>query len=124
MFKKYLLALSLLSMSVYADDAAMQTEESGAVLKEAIEKAESHLEGLGNSEDVKEFLDLLKKFDLMNDARHQFSSALKKLIEDAVVVLTAMAESVHKVEKAKKALMGEVSDQIDGGKMSDQSGGE
>src|SRR3989338_11242004 len=108
MLKKYLLALSLLGMSVYAEDAATQTEESGAVLKEAITKAERHLEGLGDSEDVKEFLGLLKKFDLMNDARHQFSAALKKLIEDAVVVLTAMAESVHKVENIKKALGGDV----------------
>lgn len=106
MLKKYLVALSLLSMCVYADDATAQTEESGKVLKDAIEKAEQHLSNLGDSADIKEFLGLLKKFDSMNDARHQFSAALKKLIEDSVVVLAAMAESVHQVENIKKTLGG------------------
>lgn len=107
MLKKYLLVLSILSIYAYAEDAATQTEESGATLQEHIKANIEALQEQKQTDSIAMSVSALKKLALINDARNQFFTAQKMIMEELAGELKKIAEYISTLSKVEAAIKGE-----------------
>jgi hypothetical protein len=101
MFKKYLLALSLLVMPLTAAEA-----ESGLVLKQHINANIEAFKQLTPSESAQASINILEKLNALNDARNNFFTAQKIMMEALASELKKLAEHIATLSKVEAALGG------------------
>lgn len=91
--------------ALLAENAATQTEPNGGDIEKNIEIILKDLQGKDKSETITRLLKLAEQIKAMNDARHEFSEALKIILVNLMSELKEMATSAETID-AIKAVVG------------------